>query len=42
MDRDPMDLFLKERPGLARKFDELVDAQRAMPGLDPKMKKLIV
>jgi AhpD family alkylhydroperoxidase len=41
MDKNPYDLFLKECPELARKFDELVDAQRAMPGLDLKMKQLI-
>ncbi len=41
MDKNPYDQFLKECPELARKFDELVDAQRAMPGLDPKMKQLI-
>jgi AhpD family alkylhydroperoxidase len=41
MDNNPYDLFLKECPELAKRFDELVDAQKAMPGLDPKMKQLI-
>ncbi len=41
MDANPYDLFLKECPELAQRFDELVDAQKAMPGLDPKMKQLI-
>lgn len=41
MDNNPYELFLKECPELAKRFDELVDAQKAMLGLDPKMKQLI-
>jgi len=38
---DPFELFHEECPELAAKYDELVEAQRAQPGLDPKTKQLI-
>jgi AhpD family alkylhydroperoxidase len=41
MSQNPFDLFQKECPELAAKFNELVDAQRNLKGIDPKTKQLI-
>ena len=41
MDKNPMQLFKEEFPGLAERFDQLVDAQRQLEGLDQKTKQLI-
>ena len=41
MGDNPFEIFLKECPELAAKFDELVDVQRNSKGLDPKTKQLI-
>jgi alkylhydroperoxidase/carboxymuconolactone decarboxylase family protein YurZ len=41
MDQNPYDLFQKECPDLAARFNDLVDAQRALPGMDPKTKHLV-
>jgi alkylhydroperoxidase/carboxymuconolactone decarboxylase family protein YurZ len=38
---NPMELFVKEFPQLSARFEDLVDAQRALPGLDGKTKQLI-
>jgi alkylhydroperoxidase/carboxymuconolactone decarboxylase family protein YurZ len=38
---NPMELFAKEFPQLSARFDDLVEAQRALPGLDGKTKQLI-
>lgn len=38
---NPFDLFAKEFPQLAEHFDQLVNAQRELPGLDAKTKQLI-
>lgn len=38
---DPFEFFQHELPDLAARFDAVVDAQRALPGLDPKTKQLI-
>lgn len=41
MVRNPFDLFAEECPTLAARFDQLVDAQRELPGIDAKTKQLI-
>ena len=41
MNQNPYEAFHKECPDLAAKFDELVDMQRSMKGLDLKTKQLI-
>lgn len=41
MDANPFEVFAKEFPTLAARFDDLVDAQRNLPGLDAKTKQLI-
>lgn len=38
---NPMELFSTECPAVAAAFNALVDAQRVLPGLDPKTKQLI-
>ena len=38
---NPYDIFEKEAPEIAAKFNELVDAQRANKALDQKTKQLI-
>lgn len=38
---NPMELFPKEFPQLSARLEDLVDAQRALPGLDEKTKQLI-
>jgi AhpD family alkylhydroperoxidase len=39
---NPFELFQKESPELAARFAELVNAQRARPGLDDKTRHLLV
>ncbi|MCX6090178.1 MAG: carboxymuconolactone decarboxylase family protein [Candidatus Atribacteria bacterium] len=41
MSRNPLELFHKECPELAKQYEELVDAQKSLPGLDPKTKQLV-
>ena len=41
MSQNPYETFRKELPELAKKYDELVDAQRNQKGLDQKTKQLI-
>jgi AhpD family alkylhydroperoxidase len=41
MDKNPMQLFKDEFPELAERFNQLVDAQRQVEGLDQKTKQLI-
>jgi AhpD family alkylhydroperoxidase len=41
MSQNPFELFSKEFPEIAQKYDQLVDAQRAQKGLDQKTKQLI-
>jgi alkylhydroperoxidase/carboxymuconolactone decarboxylase family protein YurZ len=41
MSQNPFDLLKKEFPDIADKYDSLVEAQRAVKGLDPKTKQLV-
>jgi AhpD family alkylhydroperoxidase len=41
MVNNPFELFVKECPELASKFNELVEVQKSLPGLDSKTKQLI-
>ncbi len=41
MPADPCEKFSREFPQLAARSDELVDAQRSLPGLDAKTKQLV-
>ena len=41
MERNPYEIFREECPHLAGQFDNLVEAQRTLKGLDPKTKQLI-
>ena len=41
MEKSPYEIFLLECPELAAKFNELVQVQRSMKGLDQKTKQLI-
>ena len=41
MPKNPYDLFHRECPELAERFDNLVEVQRSLNGLDPKTKQLI-
>ncbi len=41
MTQNPMEVFQQECPELASAFDELVDVQRSLPGLDDKTKQLL-
>jgi alkylhydroperoxidase/carboxymuconolactone decarboxylase family protein YurZ len=41
MSQNPFELFAREFPEIAAKYDQLVDAQRAQKGLDQKTKQLI-
>ena len=41
MDQNPYEIFQNEFPELADKFNELVEAQISLKGLDPKTKQLI-
>jgi AhpD family alkylhydroperoxidase len=38
---NPYELFQKEFPEIAARFNELVEAQKSQEGLDPKTKQLI-
>ncbi len=38
---DPYEVFETELPELAERFDAIVQAQIALPGLDPKTKQLV-
>jgi AhpD family alkylhydroperoxidase len=37
----PYEIFEAELPELAQRFDDIVQAQIALPGLDPKTKQLL-
>nr|WP_243686809.1 carboxymuconolactone decarboxylase family protein [Methanobacterium formicicum] len=39
--KNPFQIFQEEFPDLAGSFNELVDAQRSLPGMDPKTKQLV-
>lgn len=41
MGKNPYDLFQKECPELAERFNNLVEVQRSLNGLDQKTKQLI-
>jgi alkylhydroperoxidase/carboxymuconolactone decarboxylase family protein YurZ len=41
MNQNPMDVFQKESPAVAKAFDGLIDSLRATTGLNDKMKQLI-
>jgi alkylhydroperoxidase/carboxymuconolactone decarboxylase family protein YurZ len=41
MDKNPVQLFKDEFPELAERFDQLVDAQRQIEGLDQRTQLLI-
>lgn len=40
-ERNPYEVFETELPQLAQRFDEVVQAQIALPGLDQKTKQLL-
>ncbi|HEU4758393.1 MAG TPA: carboxymuconolactone decarboxylase family protein, partial [Dehalococcoidia bacterium] len=41
MERNPYEIFHEECPELAARFNELVEAQAALKGLDAKTKQLV-
>ncbi len=41
MDQNPFQIFQEEFPELAGSFNDLVDAQRSLKGMDPKTKQLV-
>jgi AhpD family alkylhydroperoxidase len=41
MSQNPFDLFEREFPELSSRYNDLVDAQRSLKGLDPKTRQLI-
>ena len=41
MEQIPYELFQKECPDLAARFNDLVEAQKSLKGLDAKTKQLI-
>jgi AhpD family alkylhydroperoxidase len=41
MNENPYELFQKECPEIAARFNDLVEAQKALKGLDSKTKQLI-
>jgi AhpD family alkylhydroperoxidase len=41
MQENPMEIFARECPDLAARFDALVAGQARLPGLDPKTKQLV-
>jgi AhpD family alkylhydroperoxidase len=41
MEKNPYEVFQKECPDLARSFNNLVETQRSLEGLDSKTKQLI-
>ena len=41
MTQNPYEIFIEECPEVAARFDELIEAQKALKGLDTKTKQLI-
>jgi AhpD family alkylhydroperoxidase len=41
MNQNPYELFQKECPEVAARFNDLIEAQKALKGLDAKFKQLI-
>lgn len=41
MTQNPYELFIEECPEVAARFDDLIQAQKALKGLDAKTKQLI-
>jgi AhpD family alkylhydroperoxidase len=41
MDKNPFELFQWECPELAARFNDMVEVQKSLNGLDPKTKQLI-
>jgi AhpD family alkylhydroperoxidase len=41
MNQNPFELFERECPEVAARFNDLIDAQKALKGLDSKTKQLI-
>jgi AhpD family alkylhydroperoxidase len=41
MNQNPYEIFQKECPEVAARFDDLIEAQKALKGLDAKTKQLI-
>ncbi|MCK9151024.1 carboxymuconolactone decarboxylase family protein [Methanobacterium alcaliphilum] len=41
MNENPYQLFKEELPSLFENFNKLIEAQKDLPGLDPKTKQLI-
>lgn len=41
MEKNPMEVFIEEFPQLASSFNELVQAQRSLEGMDSKTKQLV-
>ncbi len=39
--KNPFQIFQEEFPDLAKSFNDLVDAQRTLKGMDPKTKQLV-
>jgi AhpD family alkylhydroperoxidase len=41
MEPNPYEIFIEECPEVAARFDELIEAQKSLKGLDAKTKQLI-
>jgi alkylhydroperoxidase/carboxymuconolactone decarboxylase family protein YurZ len=41
MDKNPYKIFQEEFPALAARFNDLIEAQRSLQGMDPKTKQLV-
>lgn len=41
IEKNPYQIFQEEFPDLAGSFNDLVDAQRSLKGMDPKTKQLV-
>jgi AhpD family alkylhydroperoxidase len=41
MDKNPYKIFQEEFPELAARFDDLIEAQCSLQGMDPKTKQLV-
>lgn len=41
MNQNPYEIFQKECPEVAARFNELIEAQKALKGLDAKTKQLV-
>jgi AhpD family alkylhydroperoxidase len=41
MEKNPYELFQRECPELAERFNSLIEVQKSLNGLDPKTKQLI-